>query len=54
MADPIIKPNYLSTERDRNTMIEGVKMLRDIINQPAFKDLWNTEMVPGAGYKSDK
>lgn len=29
-------------------------MLRDIINQPAFKDLWNTEMVPGAGYKSDK
>ena len=28
-------------------MIEGVKMLRDIINQPSFKDLWNTEMVPG-------
>jgi choline dehydrogenase len=35
-------------------MIEGVKMLRDIINQPAFKHLWNTEMVPGLNYKSDK
>jgi len=54
MADPIIKPNYLSTERDRSTMIEGVKMLRDIINQPSFKDLWNSEMVPGPGYISDK
>ena len=54
MKDPIIKPNYLSTERDRKTMIEGVKMLRDIINQPAFKHLWNSEMVPGPGYKSDK
>ena len=35
-------------------MIEGVKMLRDIINQPSFKDLWNSEMVPGPGYISEK
>ncbi|HAD27405.1 MAG TPA: choline dehydrogenase, partial [Rhodobacteraceae bacterium] len=53
MADPIIKPNYLSTERDRSTMIEGVKMLRDIINQPSFKHLWNNEIVPGPSYISD-
>ena len=35
-------------------MIEGVKMLRDIINQPSFIKLWNNEMVPGLDYKSDK
>ena len=54
MADPIIKPNYLSTERDRKTMIEGVKILRDIIKQPSFINLWDNEMVPGLDYKSDK
>tara|TARA_B100000780_G_scaffold154169_1_gene107823 strand:- start:1527 stop:3161 length:1635 start_codon:yes stop_codon:yes gene_type:complete len=52
-ADPVITPKYLSTERDQKTMIEGVKMLRDIINQPSFLDLWNKEMVPGKEYQTD-
>lgn len=53
MADPVISPNYLSTERDRNTMIAGVKMLREIMEQPAFRDLHDTEIVPGTEYQSD-
>lgn len=53
MADPFIVPNYLSTERDQQTMVEGVKILREIINQPSFRNLWNKEMVPGEEYQSD-
>jgi len=53
MADPLIAPNYLSTERDRRTMVEGVKILREIIHQPGFRDLWDKEMVPGEKYQSD-
>jgi len=35
-------------------MIEGVKILRDIIKQPSFINHWDNEMVPGLDYKSDK
>ncbi len=52
-VDPLIFPNYLSTELDRNTLVEGIKMLRDIYRQPAFAGLWSTEMVPGADVGSD-
>lgn len=53
MDDPIIEPNYLSTERDRNTMVEGIKVLREIHHQPAFRDLWDKETVIGAERQSD-
>ncbi|MGI9477480.1 MAG: GMC family oxidoreductase [Hyphomicrobiaceae bacterium] len=53
-ADPRILPNYLSTELDQNTLVEGIKMLRDIYRQPAFANLWATEMVPGAHVSSDR
>ncbi|MCR9140020.1 MAG: GMC family oxidoreductase N-terminal domain-containing protein [Alphaproteobacteria bacterium] len=53
MADPLIAPNYLSTERDRGTMIAGVRILREIIHQPGFRDLWDKEMVPGEEVQSD-
>ena len=52
-VDPRISPNYLSTELDQRTLVEGIKMLRDIYRQPAFADLWATEMVPGANVSSD-
>ena len=52
-ADPRIVPNYLSTPRDQQTIVEGVKMLREIYRQPAFRDLWDEEMVPGADARTD-
>ncbi|MFY0611575.1 MAG: FAD-dependent oxidoreductase [Hyphomicrobiaceae bacterium] len=52
-VDPVISPNYLSTELDRNTLVEGIKMLREIYRQPAFAELWETEMVPGGHVSSD-
>jgi len=46
-AAPRIETNYLATERDRRTLVAGVRMLRDIYRQGAFCDLWEREMLPG-------
>ena len=50
---PHIDPRYFVEEIDRKTIVEGVKMLRDIYNQQAFRDLWDVEMVPGADVRTD-
>ncbi|MGI9383410.1 MAG: GMC family oxidoreductase, partial [Methyloligellaceae bacterium] len=50
---PRIDPNYLGEQIDRDTMVSGVKMLREIYRQPAFRDLWDEEMMPGPGTQSD-
>jgi choline dehydrogenase len=50
---PEIAPNYLSEDIDRKTMVEGVKMLREIHAQPAFRALWDSEVLPGASVRSD-
>lgn len=34
-------------------MIEGLKMVREIYQQSAFKDRWVKEIVPGAEHASD-
>ena len=34
---PSIKPNYLSTEGDRRTIIDGMKLNRKISQSPAFR-----------------
>ena len=52
-ADPTIQPNYLSTELDQKTMVAGIKMLRNIYQQPPFKTLWHDEMVPGNQVQTD-
>ena len=53
MADPIIETNYLSSQHDQAVMVEGLKMVRNIYEQPAFKGLWSDERVPGRDYQSD-
>lgn len=45
---PRIETRYLSEELDRNTLAAGVEMLREIYNQPAFRDLVEAEVLPGA------
>lgn len=52
-AAPRIEPRYFDRQIDRRTIIAGVKMLREIHQQPAFKALWTTEVVPGEGVQSD-
>ncbi len=44
---PKIEPRYFSAEHDRKVIVAGLEMLRDIYAQPAFKDLWDVETMPG-------
>jgi choline dehydrogenase len=52
-GDPKISPNYLSTSLDQKTLVEGVRILREIYHQPAFEQLWSDEVVPGSDVSSD-
>ena len=53
LDDPRIVLNYLDTDLDRRVMTEGVRIVREIYNQPAFRARWRREVVPGATYQSD-
>ena len=46
---PRIDPRYFSEPLDRETMVSGLQWLRDIYAQPAFRDLWDLETMPGPG-----
>jgi choline dehydrogenase len=44
---PAIVSNYLREERDLRTLIEGLKICREIYRQPAFASRWVEEKLPG-------
>ncbi|MSQ89215.1 MAG: choline dehydrogenase [Betaproteobacteria bacterium] len=50
---PAIRYNYLATEHDRHTMIEGMRVLRRILEQPAIRPYIDTEHLPGVQVQSD-
>ena len=52
-AAPRIEPRYLDTDVDRKTLVAGIRQLRDIYAQPAFRDLFDVEMLPGPAASSD-
>ena len=52
-AAPRVAPRYFERDIDRRTIVEGVRMLREINRQPAFRGLWDEEIVPGAAAASD-
>jgi choline dehydrogenase len=51
---PAIRANYLSTDSDMRTMIEGVRMSRRIAETRAFDPYRGEEIHPGAGTTSDE
>ena len=51
---PVIQPNYFAEQKDRDVMIEGVKMSRDIISQKAFDEYRGKEISPGIEVQSDE
>lgn len=53
VAAPRIQANYLAEEIDRRTVADGVRMLRDIYAQPAFRDLVDTQVLPDATHRSE-
>lgn len=54
LLPPTIRPRYLSTADDRQAIVAGIRILRDIYSKPAFRDLWDAEVLPGSEAKSDQ
>lgn len=51
--EPLIDPNYLATEPDRYEMREGLKLGREVLAQPAFKEFHRREDLPGDHIRTD-
>ena len=51
---PAIHPNYLATPKDRDTMVEGVKVLRRIAAAPALRRYVAEEVDPGPQCAGDE
>lgn len=56
-ADPASAPkihaNYLDDERDRDRLRAGIRIVRELVEQPAFADLAGEEIFPGGDHRSD-
>ncbi len=50
---PRITPNYLQDPHDRQVIVEAVKYARDLYSQPAFRDHWDLETLPGKDIQTD-
>ena len=50
---PLIQPNYLQSEADCRTTVAGIRMVRDVIAQPAFAAYRGRELAPGDALQSD-
>ncbi|YBV95264.1 GMC family oxidoreductase N-terminal domain-containing protein [Phyllobacteriaceae bacterium JZ32] len=53
-AAPLIDPNYWSDPHDRRMSIEGLKIAREIMSQPALKPYVLAERLPGSGAVTDE
>lgn len=51
---PLIRVNYLQNESDMQLMVEGLKILRQIVHSDAFSEFRGEEIAPGVGVSSDK
>jgi choline dehydrogenase len=51
---PAIQPNYLATELDRRTNVEGLKILRRVMQAPAMKPYVESEYDPGPAVQTDE
>ncbi|MGM0785899.1 MAG: GMC family oxidoreductase [Pseudomonadota bacterium] len=53
-AAPSIKPNMLATEKDCQTLVDGMKVARRIVEQPAMQPFVSHEMTPGKEVQTDE
>jgi choline dehydrogenase len=52
-AHPAIHPNYLSTELDRRTVIDGMRLCRRIAGQEKLRQYVAAEYLPGPQVETD-
>jgi choline dehydrogenase len=53
-AAPLIQPNYLSTDYDRQLMRTGMRLMRTLTHSPAMREVIEQEVYPGAQHQSDE
>ena len=53
-AHPAIHPNYLATELDRSTQVEGMRFSRKIASASRLSEVIESEYAPGAHVQSDE
>ena len=49
---PRIRPNYLSTENDRDVAVRAIELARSIAAKPAFARFQPEEFLPGPSYRT--
>ena len=52
-APPVISPNYLSTDADRQVAVESLRLTRNIVASPALAPYTPQEYKPGKQYQTD-
>jgi choline dehydrogenase len=52
-ADPLIHANYLSDERDRATLVAGMRLARRLLQTPELAAISLGESLPGSQVQSD-
>ncbi|MEG2389671.1 MAG: GMC oxidoreductase, partial [Pseudomonas sp.] len=50
----LIDPNYLSTQKDIDEVIQGSRLMRKIMNAPALKSITVDEVLPGPAVETDE
>lgn len=51
---PLIAPNYLSTDRDREVAVNALRLTRRIVASPALAKYSPEEILPGSEYRTDE
>ena len=51
---PLIDPNYFAEPEDLRRSLQGLRMARDIMRQPALQPYLAAERLPGPGFDSDE
>ena len=52
-APPLIAPNYLGTQADRDAMLRGARLLRSMAGAEPLADLVESEVLPGESVRTD-
>lgn len=52
LTPPAIRPNFLSAEVDRQSLVHGMQVARRIVEQPAMQHFVDHELSPGSGVQT--
>ena len=52
--EPTIQPNYLADPRDREILLKGQKIIREILGKHSINQYIDEELMPGSLIKSDE